>query len=239
MRSRLSLSPRQSHRQWSDDRMSDASVGSQFTPATLTIERDIKQSCGTFFRQKIRCQPQGVSKPCRVWSRWWPGPGICSGRSLGARRRWAARLPGESTSSVGNYTKYFLGCTVKRSKVFGPRHPVQGNWTQGTLHQGNWTQDILDPRKLDPRNVKITEIGPKIFWPNGKWTQDILVQWNFDPRNVKNTETWPKIFGPNGKWTQMKLAPRKFDPRKSDPKYIWLKGNLTQGNLTQRKFDPR
>ena len=119
-----------------------------------------------------------------------------------------------------NRNHIFDGCTVKRSKVFGPRHPVQGNWTQGTLHQGNWTQDILDPRKLDPRNVNITEIGPKIFGPNGKWTQDILVQ---------------------GKLTQDTFYPktRKFDPKKVDPKEIWTNNIRPKKKMVQQKFDPK
>ena len=28
----------------------------------------------------------------------------------------------------------------KKIQGIGPRYPVQGNWTQGTLHLGNWTQ---------------------------------------------------------------------------------------------------
>ena len=91
-------------------------------------------------------------------------------------------------------------CTVKRSKVFGPRHPVQGNWTQRTLHQGNWTQDILDPWKLDPRHVepKKKKLDPREICPKGNWTQYNWTQDMLDPkkRNLTQEKFVPKEIRP-------------------------------------------
>ena len=88
----------------------DASVRLQFIVATpQQWSGDIKLSCGTFFRQKIKCQQ--VLRSCLVWTPWSPGPRNCSERSSGARRRWAARRPGVLTSSV---TRHY-GFRLRRS----------------------------------------------------------------------------------------------------------------------------